>query len=95
MSDHRLPLPFVTGALGLLLAYVLPGGLGGGEGFLVGFAVGVALPLLGRLATREEATVAEQECRCPKCGARMTVHLTMRSPPIGNKHVSERGELHE
>ena len=53
----RIPLPIVTGAIGLLLAYVTPGGLGGGGGFvfvlLAGFASLFAVALLRDRSERE------------------------------------------
>lgn len=43
-AQSRMPFPFVTGGIGLLLALVSPGGLSGGQGFLIGFTVGILAP---------------------------------------------------
>jgi len=40
-DDSLMPRPIVFGALGLLLAWVLPGGITGGTGFLIGAALGL------------------------------------------------------
>ena len=42
----KIPFPVATGSIGLLLAYVLPGGLNGGFGFIVGFFVGIGFFLV-------------------------------------------------
>jgi hypothetical protein len=42
---YRLPLPVATGGLALALAYFVPGGLSGGQGFLVGFILGLFILL--------------------------------------------------
>ncbi|MEA2886180.1 MAG: hypothetical protein QOD11_540 [Bradyrhizobium sp.] len=47
---HFIPLPFATGAVGLLLGVAIPRGLSGGEGFLIGFFVGVVIMLVEVLA---------------------------------------------
>lgn len=48
-TQSQLPLPVVTGGIGLLLAYALPGGLTGGQGFLIGFGVGLLILGYGAL----------------------------------------------
>ncbi len=45
-SETRMPFPFVAGGIGLLLAVLFPGGLTGGQGFLIGFIIGVSAPLV-------------------------------------------------
>ncbi len=42
-SHRRLPLPLATGGIGLLAAYSLPGGLTGGQGFLIGLMIGAGV----------------------------------------------------
>jgi hypothetical protein len=64
IPDSDLPLPVVTGAIGLFLAYVLPGGLSGGEGFLVGLGIGFGILTLAA----HQAKVAQVPHRCPECG---------------------------
>lgn len=44
-AQTRVPLPMVTGGIGLLLAMLFPEGLSGAEGFLIGFAVGLSVPI--------------------------------------------------
>lgn len=39
-----MPFPLVAAGIGLSLAYVFPGGLSGGQGFLIGFTTGVLIP---------------------------------------------------
>ena len=43
-ENAGMPFPMVTGGFGLMLAYVFPGGLTGGQGFLIGFVVGILIP---------------------------------------------------
>lgn len=45
-SKNRMPFPIVTGGFGLMLAYVFPGGLTGGQGFLIGFVTGTLIYVL-------------------------------------------------
>ena len=45
-KPHLIPLPLAAGGVGLLLALASPGGLSGGEGFLLGFVVGIAIVVL-------------------------------------------------
>ena len=52
-SHRRLPLPLATGGIGLLAAFSFPGGLTGGQGFLIGLTIGAAfLGLAAALASR-------------------------------------------
>lgn len=97
MTDYQLPLPFVTGGLGLLFAFSIPGGLTGGEGFLVGLAIGVAAPFLRDWAAKVNAVRAADElCRCPKCGTTLAVRLSSVKPTDGGVHgTSEREGHHE
>lgn len=59
----QMPLPIVTGGFGLLFAFVLPGGLTGGEGFVVGLLIGCALLWIAsieeRLAARDDRRLDE------------------------------------
>lgn len=61
LPDSSLPLPVVTGAIGLLAGVAVPGGLGGGGGFVVGLVAGCVLVGLSSLrgtvsaASRPEA----------------------------------------
>jgi len=67
-------LPFVAGALGLLIAYVLPGGLTGGQGFLVGFLGALGAILIAAYAQRVRRAAlssALADARCPSCGTRL------------------------
>jgi hypothetical protein len=52
LQDSSLPLPVVTGAIGLLAGAALPGGLRGGGGFIVGLVAGGVLVALSSWRTR-------------------------------------------
>jgi hypothetical protein len=56
---HLLPLPFATGAVGLLLGVAMPRGLSGGEGFLIGFIVGIAIMLVEVLVQLDILQIAK------------------------------------
>jgi hypothetical protein len=47
---HFIPLPFATGAIGLLLGVAMPGGISGGQGFLIGFLIGVVIMIVEAFA---------------------------------------------
>lgn len=49
LPDSNLPLPVVTGAIGLLAGVALPGGLSGGGGFVAGLVIGCVLVGLSSL----------------------------------------------
>jgi uncharacterized protein (AIM24 family) len=57
---HFLPLPFATGAVGLLLGVAIPRGLSGGEGFLIGFFVGVGIMLIEAFGKPDFLQVAKK-----------------------------------
>lgn len=96
MNDYQLPLPFVTGGFGLLLAFVLPGGLSGGEGFLAGFATGMVLLVLQQWVTKRQASQASVALsRCPKCGTTLTLQVSEALPSSENRGSSHRDERHE
>ncbi|MGH9753377.1 MAG: hypothetical protein ACREA2_11395 [Blastocatellia bacterium] len=66
-NQNRMPFPLVTAGIGLLLSYIFPGGLSGGQGFLIGFAVGVLVPgvitlyIIGVKARRDQLAKIEME----------------------------------
>lgn len=66
---YHVPLPFVTGGIGLFLCYTLKGGLTGWQGFLIGFAVGViALFARALFYSRTIDRSTANFGRCPNCG---------------------------
>jgi hypothetical protein len=65
-EQFLMPTPFAAAGIGLLIAFALPGGMTGGQGFLLGLFIGMVLSvLMPIIAARDRpATV-----RCPECGA--------------------------
>ncbi|MGH9843690.1 MAG: hypothetical protein ACREEM_33560 [Blastocatellia bacterium] len=43
-AQNRIPFPVVMAGIGLILAWAFPGGLTGGQGFLIGFTLGILAP---------------------------------------------------
>lgn len=76
-SKPELPLPFATAGIGMIAAYILPGGLTGGEGFLLGFVGGlVALYFAARseeLLKRNASAL--DTVHCPNCNTELRVHI--------------------
>lgn len=66
-NQDRMPFPLVTAGIGLLLTYIFPGGLSGGQGFLIGFTMGVLVPgvvtlyIIGVKARRDQLAKIEME----------------------------------
>ena len=67
--EPLMPTPLVTAGIGLILSILFPGGLTGGQGFLVGLVIGLALSVL--LPVLKSALNPPLE-RCPHCGAALT-----------------------
>ncbi len=64
-SNRRLPLPLATGGIGLIAAYSLPGGLTGGQGFLIGLVIGAATLGLAALLAGRAAPIERAERASP------------------------------
>jgi hypothetical protein len=58
-AQFRIPLPIATGGIGLFLAYVIPGGLTGGQGFLIGLVVGFVVLFVSAFSAKTESVVAD------------------------------------
>jgi len=43
-AQNRIPFPIVMAGIGLISAWSFPGGLTGGQGFLLGFTLGILAP---------------------------------------------------
>lgn len=44
-KDHLIPMPVVFGGIGFSIAYFVPGGFSGGEGFFIGFVLSILFGL--------------------------------------------------
>jgi hypothetical protein len=76
-ADQRIPLPLATAGIGLLFAWLAPGGLSGGVGFLIGFAAGVVVLLLtARSRTGTPTRTMARALRCPNCGHALRIECT-------------------
>ena len=65
-DQFLLPTPFAAAGIGLLLGVALPGGVTGGEGFVLGLFIGIALSIaMPIISARTRPAVT----RCPNCGA--------------------------
>ena len=89
-TSGLLPTPFAAAGVGLLVSSVLPGGLTGGEGFLLGFVIGlaltVAIPLVSDLRLVNKV-------RCPNCGTEF--HFTRQGELDGEtRHPDLKGDKH-
>jgi len=60
-AHQRLPLPLATGGIGLIAAYSLPGGLTGGQGFLIGLMIGAGVLGIAALVTSRAAPIDHPE----------------------------------
>lgn len=60
-----LPTPFVTAGIGLVIAMVFPGGMTGGEGFLLGLLFGVGLVIVRVFIQIRDGSHASVVC--PQC----------------------------
>lgn len=64
----RIPLPFATSAIGLILSYVLPAKIGAIEGTTIGFAFGIlSLYLAGRFELKRTEQESSHRVKCPNC----------------------------
>jgi hypothetical protein len=81
-----MPLPIVTGGLGLVFAYALPGGLSGGQGFLIGLAAGLLLVAFGESYSGKKRRMRRIEplnVECPHCGKQVEVTiLQVKAEPV-------------
>src|SRR2546430_6275427 len=66
-TDYRIPLPLATAGIGLLLAWVSPGGLSGGTGFLIGLIIGVLLNAVRASQVGRRKSHFSHEVECPNC----------------------------
>ncbi|SRR6266566_7671457 len=66
-TDYRIPLPLATAGVGLLLAWLSPGGLSGGIGFLIGLIIGVLLVALRATQVARRKSHFSNEVVCPNC----------------------------
>jgi hypothetical protein len=64
-SHQRLPLPLATAGIGLLASFSLPGGLTGGQGFVVGLVVGAGALAVAALLARRAAPIDRPERASP------------------------------
>jgi hypothetical protein len=55
-AQSQMPLPVVTGIVGLLMAFAVPNGLSGGQGFAIGFVMGVILVAVTARQAYEQRT---------------------------------------
>ena len=67
-SQNRLPFPVVMAGIGLILAQLLPGGLSGGQGFLLGFLAGILVPGIITLSLRLQRSNLEQVIKATIAG---------------------------
>lgn len=71
-TDAQMPLPVVTGGLGLLLSFVIPGGFTGGQGFVIGALIGFAILAITAFSdTRSTQTTTVS--RCPNCDSKLEI----------------------
>ena len=77
-KNDRLPLPIAFAGVGLLVSVTLPGGLSGGQGFLVGLAIGVTATVIavGFSQTRKPAATARLTVVCPHCTREIEVSVS-------------------
>jgi hypothetical protein len=88
-NRSRIPLPFVTGGIGLLLAYVINGGLSGGQGFLIGFILGIAT-LVVRAFYLESSNIKATHSvlvQCSNCGKDLQIIISVA--PAESVHLDE------
>lgn len=76
-GESTIPVPLAFAGVGLIVALALPGGLSGGEGFLVGLIVGTLVVLLAESLEQRHAaaTRARTTTHCPNCGVGLRVSV--------------------
>jgi len=69
-DSAKIPLPFVVGAISLLIALFHPGVISGGKAFLIGFLSTLVLAIvMAQIARHNRARRAERIVQvCPACG---------------------------
>jgi hypothetical protein len=87
-DDSLMPRPIAFGALGLLLAWALPGGITGGAGFLIGAVLGLiitrlVIPIASERSARYDIGVAT----CPYCENSVYVAMTHCRPLLARGEV--------
>ncbi|MBW8327607.1 MAG: prepilin peptidase [Thiobacillus sp.] len=75
-----LPTPFAAAGIGLITAIAFPGGLSGGQGFLLGLAIGLVLSVVLPVYSSAKE---QQSSRCPKCGATLGRYRDVKSEEQG------------
>lgn len=71
-TDAQMPLPVVTGGIGLLLSFVIPGGFTGGQGFVIGAVVGFAILAITAFS-ETKPTRTRTVGRCPNCDSKLEI----------------------
>jgi hypothetical protein len=80
------------GTIVLLITYSLPGGLSGGEGFILGTGVSITiLLLLAALSSQKTIHVnknnedRELDITCPRCRQKITINIDFLSTKFNNR----------
>jgi len=87
-AQSRMPFPVVMGGFGLVLALLFPGGLTGGQGFLIGLAMGILVPgivTLYLIAVKTLKFRVDKEVE--------TALAKMRMSPAGKEDYERSGEV--
>jgi hypothetical protein len=84
------------GAVGLIIAFALPGGLTGGQGFLIGFLGSLAIVLMLAYTSRSARTTRQAEpflVHCPYCERTIQICITrLEGEVVSAPEVKHHGQ---
>lgn len=91
--SSRVPLPFVTGAVGLVISFIFRGQIGGATATLVGVGLGFLLLYVGQFVSeRKSVQIRPSAAACPNCGLPLKVMLVNLPKQRGAETLVELAE---